>query len=393
MQPKLNTTALLNNRPSTATTWWKSLLLLLLLLTLTAALTAPATAAAPPNFDQKILRQMQQNNIPGLAACIVKDGAVHWCQGYGWAIIDELPATEHTPFLIASVSKIFTVTSLLQLRDTGAFTLDDNINDYLPFTVQHPKGGTITPRQLATHTAGIKDNWSVMDQFYTYGGQDPEIALHDWAFGYFNPAGPYYNRTRNFGAAPGRQYLYSNEGAALNGYLIEAITGTDYAEYSQTNLLQPLGMTNSSWRIEAFDLDTIAMPYTRSGGNYQPTGHYTFADYPNGGLRASAYDLARFLAAIANGGILDGQRILAASTVAEMLTIQPPPNDNGRQALGWYTTTLNRQTWIGHNGGELGVCSDVWLRQSDGLGIVMLANGECITNQMLQLLINHAETP
>jgi CubicO group peptidase (beta-lactamase class C family) len=391
MQLKPTTATAPKNRPFPSHTklWWKVIPLLLLLLTLTATV---ATATTPTDFDQEILLQMDQNDIPGLGVCIVKDGAVHWCQGYGWAVIDQLPTTEHTPFLIASISKLFTTVSLLQLRDTGAFALDDDINANLDFTIIHPKGGLITYRRLATHTAGIKDNWAVMDTFYTYGGQDPEITLEEWAFGYFNRAGDYYNRTKNFAAAPGRQFLYSNEGAALNGYLIETITGIDYAQYSQTNLLQPLALTNTSWRIEDYDLDTIAMPYTRPGGNYQPTGHYTFADYPNGGLRTSAHDLARFLAAIANGGILDGQRILAEDTVAEMLTIQPPPNDHGRQAIGWYTTTLNGETWIGHNGGELGVCSDLWLRQSDGLGIVLLANGNCITPQMLQLLIDHAET-
>jgi CubicO group peptidase (beta-lactamase class C family) len=361
-------------------------------LLLTALTATVATASTPTDFDTEIQLQMDQNNIPGLGVCIVKNGAVHWCEGYGWAVIDQLPTTEHTPFLLASVSKIVTAVSLMQLRDTGAFQLDDDINDYLDFTIQHPKRGTITFRRLATHTAGIKDNWGVMNQFYTYGGQDPEISLEEWAIGYFTRRGAYYNKTKNFGPAPGQKYLYSNEGAALNGYLIETITGLDYAQYSQTMLLQPLAMNNTSWRFADFDLDTLAMPYTRPGGTYQPAGHYTFADYPNGALRASAYDMARFLAAIANGGILDGQRVLAETTVAEMLTIQPPPNDNGRQAIGWYTTTFDGETWIGHNGGEVGVCTDTWLRQSDGLGIVMLANGECISTEMFELVVDFAES-
>ena len=104
-------------------------------------------------------------------------------------------------------------------------------------------------------------------------------------------------------------------------------------------------------------------------------GHYTFADYPNGGLRASAYDLARFVAAHLQGGSLDGVQILAPETVAEIFTEQAS-RPAGPQGWMWYQSAWSGENWWGHGGAEKGVWTETFFRESDTMGFVVLTNGD-----------------
>jgi CubicO group peptidase (beta-lactamase class C family) len=327
-------------------------------------------------LDAIVTAKMAEAHMLGLSTCLVKNAEVVWCKGYGMADIEaNRPVTTDTPFLIASISKTITATTLMQLWQDGLFDLDEDAAADLPFTLEHPTSSEpLTYRRLLTHTASVSDNWDVIDGFYDYEGE-PDISLFECVSGYFDPAGPYYDASNFLPDAPGSAYEYSNMGIALAGLLAEQLTGTDFAALSTANVLQPLGMTRSSWHITDFSPGELAMPYAWEGGAYEAYGQYTFADYPDGGLRATAPDLARFLAAIAAGGALDGVQILAPETLDEMLKVQFPGLDSG-QGLVFYRTTMAGDEWIGHNGGESGVSTDMFYRESDGLGFVLLMNGD-----------------
>jgi CubicO group peptidase (beta-lactamase class C family) len=73
------------------------------------------------------------HHIPGLSACILKKGELVWQNAYGFADIEQnIPVTDSTLFFLASISKTFTGTALMQLYERGFFDLDDNVNNYLP---------------------------------------------------------------------------------------------------------------------------------------------------------------------------------------------------------------------------------------------------------------------
>ncbi|MCH9687851.1 MAG: beta-lactamase family protein, partial [Deltaproteobacteria bacterium] len=225
----------------------------------------------------------------------------------------------------------------------------------------------VTYRMVLAHASSIEDS-DIADMFYEYGS-DPTISLLDAVSGYLDPNGAYHTNDNWSAADPGTAASYSNMGYAFAGLLTQLHTGIDFADHTEATILAPLGMDDSAWRLSDHDLDTIAMAYAWEGGRYQEYGHYTFADYPNGGLRGSACDVARFLGSQASGG----EPILAPATLAAMQEIAYPGLDDV-QGLGWYFEDIGPGDWIGHSGGEQGIFTEAFYRTSDGVGFVLLTN-------------------
>jgi CubicO group peptidase (beta-lactamase class C family) len=365
---------------------------LLALLGLLAALLlgpAPGARAQSAGLDDYIRAQMGAARVPGLAACIVKDDAVVWARGYGLRDIAQgLPVTPQTPFMLASVSKTITGTALMQLWDQGDFLLDDDVDPYLAFPVDNPSfpGDDVTFRQVLSHVASIRDNWGVMNSLYTTG--DSPVLLGRFLAGYLVPGGKWYDASKNyFAAAPGTQYAYSNIGFALAGHLVEAIEGVPFDLYCQAAIFQPLGMQDTSWRFADFAPDTVAMPYgwKPATQSFVPYGYYGYPDYPNGCLRSSVLDLARFLLAHMNRGSWNGVQVLSPAAEAEMRTIHYPAL-NPTQGLAFYTWKLGGMQLIGHAGGDLGVSTEMWMRPDRHTGVIVLTNGDAVLPQVFDVL-------
>ena len=166
---------------------------------------------------QFIESTMENHLIPGISISIVKDQNIVWEKHFGYSNINQnIPVDENTLFMLASISKTITATALMQLFEDGLFSLNDDINNYLPFNVNHPDyfSTPVTFKMLLTHTSGIKDNWGVMP----YYDGDSDLELGYYLEQYLNPGGEFYNSNSNFiDAMPGTYYDYSNIGAALIG--------------------------------------------------------------------------------------------------------------------------------------------------------------------------------
>lgn len=323
-------------------------------------------------LDRQVLTIMDQDRIPGLSACILRDGALVWCQGYGYADVDAArPVTPDTPFLLASVSKAVVGVAMMRAVEDGLLTLDDPVETWLPFTPRHPDAPNtpITPRQLAAHTSGIDDNWGVMDSLYTDG--DPTLDLGTFLEGYLVPGGEWYDERRNFvGDGPEDLSSYANIGAALAGLVIEEATGTAFPAWCEAQIFTPLAMNHSAWTLAESDESTLALPYEWRAGRFVTDGHYGFPDYPSGALRSSSTDIAAVLGMMMAGG----GAVLEPASVDELLRAQYPALD-AKQALFWYHWTLAGEPVWGHNGGELGASTEILARE-DGLGVVVLMNAE-----------------
>jgi len=328
-------------------------------------------------LDSLILQTMSDAHLPGLAACVTREGLVQWCGGYGAAHVDKgLPVTEHTPFMIASISKTVVAMVAMQHWERHLFDLMEDISNVTAFEVTNPAfpEKAITFHQLLTHTSSIRDNWNAMGTFYSYGA-DPALSLGDAVASYFSPDGALYNASSNFYAEePGTVNHYSNMAIALLAHGLEVVGEEAFDAYCDAEIFEPLGMENTSWRLADFAPDQIAMPYNYSGGAFVEEGHYTFADYPDGGLFTSAYDLSRFLNLHASEGMWDGQALLEPETVAMMLTPQVPQLA-ANQGIVWRVWTMDGALWAGHEGAEAGVATLMEYRLSDGLGVVLLMNG------------------
>jgi CubicO group peptidase (beta-lactamase class C family) len=333
----------------------------------------------PIPLDLFIRTQMALAHMPGLSAVIVKNGRIVWSGAYGYSRInDQSPVTGDTLFELASVSKTVIATAVMQLWETGRLGLDTDINTYLPFPVVNPNfpDVPITARMLMAHTSSIIDNDAVFIKEYRPG--DPTIALGAFLEDYLTPGGSRYDPERNFAmAAPGTVWSYSNFGASLAAYLVEAITGLPFDQYCNAFIFEPLGMTETSYRFEDLDTSEIAMPYgySRFTGLYHPYGFYGCPLYPAGWVITSAGQLARHLIAFMQNGEVDGVRVLQPETVAEMRRIQYPELAP-QFGLFWYTKNLRGWQLMGHNGGNFGVATEMFFRLEDSVGVILLMNGD-----------------
>jgi CubicO group peptidase (beta-lactamase class C family) len=333
-------------------------------------------------LDRFIADKVADKKLPGMAVALVKPGEVAWSAGYGYANVEaQTRVTPDTPFLLASITKIVTGTALMQAWERDVFDLDQDINELLPFKVDNPhlEREVISMRHLATHTSSIIDNDDLYESFYCPG--DSEIPLDVLMRNYLVEGGQWYDAQRNFSKRmPGTRYAYSNIAVSLAGYIMETTTGTPLNEHGQAHIFQPLGMRNTGWHLADFnDQSLIAVPYEKNGTpsakEWFPDAdqlHFGYPDWPDGQLRSSVNDMGRFLAAIMNGGELDGVRILREDTVAMMLEPLFPEvkKDVDGQSLFWE----HERGFIGHTGSDPGTCTFLFFDPKTQTGAIVLMN-------------------
>ena len=321
-------------------------------------------------LDALIAREVGNSSYPGFAVAIVKDGRTVFSKGYGVTnLTTKTPVTADTPFMIASVSKVVTGTALMQLVQMGKIDLDEDINTYLPFKIVNPRAaGTITLRHLATHTSGLVDFTPTLAA--SYGAGDSNISLEDFLKSYFLPGGSRYSATNNFAATkPGQKFEYTNIGIALTAYLLELRTGASFDAFTERHIFKPLGMTNTHWFLRDFkDVSSVAFPYDPE---YPELTHYGYPTYPDGQLRSSANDMAKFLAAMMSGGRLGGATILEPQTLQAMLKPQFKDAEKDEdQALFW----AFKKGLIGHAGGDPGALCYLYWNPVTRIGAIVMGN-------------------
>lgn len=331
-------------------------------------------------LDTLIASKMAESGTPGLVACIVRRGEIQWTRAYGLADAKgKRPCTAETSFMLGSLSQLVTATAVMQLFERGRIDLDDDINAHMPFAVRHPRfpATPITYRMLLAHTAGIQDDSRMLERHFVLG--DSEVPLRKVVKWTLKTNGRHYDPVHGFSAwEPGTDYLFSNVGYALLGYLVELISGTPFDQYCDEHIFKPLGMDATSWRLASIHANTLAMPYRRCRvtGEWEAVGHYGYPDYPNHSLRASAPELARFLAAMMNQGTLGEAKILQSQTVADMQSVCYR-DFAPYQALGWFfEDAADGGQLIGHGGADHGVLHRAFYRPDREVGVILLTNGD-----------------
>lgn len=325
----------------------------------------PTNAGEMEQFLQPIFQQqMKQLHIPGAVFVFVKNGQVFFKKGYGYADLENEIAVDpdRTLFRVASVSKVLTITAVMQLFEQGLLSLDDDVNRYLkrfkiPATFPQP----ITVENLLTHTAGF---------------DDIRIGLATLREEDLLPLGEFLARNLPARVMPPRQeYSYSRYGIALAGYLVEVISGLPFEEYVEQNILRPLDMTHSSFlRLESLAQD-LAKGYTFRDGEYSPVPYYYFNTGPEAGFSACAGDMAKFMLAHLWRGRYHGVRILADTTARQMhqQNFRHHPKLPGL-AYGFYERMENGHRAIQHGGHIPGFVSRILLLPDLDMGFFISCN-------------------
>ncbi|MCF8370004.1 MAG: serine hydrolase [Bacteroidales bacterium] len=340
------------------------------------------------DLDSFIIANMQNFHVPGLSACVVKDGSVIWNNNYGYMNLqDSTLVGDSTLFNVFSISKSITTACVMQLVDKQIVGLDENINNFLPFQVSNPHNGidSITPRMLMNHTSTIND-WN-FNNFVVNG--DPAMSLGYFMENYLSATGNFYNTNNFYNQVPGTGYNYDNYGMALLGYLIEPLTGISFHQYVRDSLLTPLGMNSSAWFLNELNVDSVAVGYDYAGGTFTANAHRGHPAYPGIGLRTSALELANFVIMLLNNGSFNNQTILSLASINSMTTVQNSNLD--KYGLGMYKTENygSRTVW-GHNGGGGGYAAEYYFCKDEESGVVVTTNSEQHIDTIVEYLFDYA---
>ncbi|MCX9080161.1 MAG: serine hydrolase, partial [Candidatus Methanoperedens sp.] len=293
-------------------------------------------------LDQWTQYKVHRLHQPGLALGVVFKGNLIWAKGYGLADRElGAPVTLATRFRVASISKTFTATAIMQLRDAGMLRLDDPVSEHLDwFTVQYPDAPPITICHLLTHTSGLprdgaRSMWE-SDDFHTW---EEVVELMPERV----PTMP-----------PVQEFSYSNLGYAVLGGVVQAVSGECWADYVQRHILDPLEMTDTLTSVEG-GVPNLATGYLRedADGHRKPMHVVDAKGFdPATGMASTLRDLAKYarfhLSTEDNG-------VLSPHTLRDMHRVHwLDANWKGGYGLGIGISRIGDYTLSGHGGGYKG---------------------------------------
>ena len=335
--------------------------------------------------DPIFAAQMEELRIPGAVLVVVKDGNVLLAKGYGYANREKKTPVEpeKTLFYLASVTKTFTATAVMQLVEAGQLDLHRDVNRYLSnFQLENSFTEPVTLAHLLTHTAGFDDK----NIGYVARTASETIPLGDYLASAMPPRV----------MPPGRVISYSNHGFGLAGHLVELVSGVPYSQYIEKNILGPLGMTRSTARVPpppelAPDLAAGYRFDFRDGElRPQPLGYRNLS--PAGSISATGADIARFMIAHLQNGRYGKARILTERTTREMHRQQftHHPHLPGF-AYGFYERFHNNVRILEHAGGYIGFATLLVLLPEENVGVFVAGNStnSGLHYQFLRQFLDH----
>lgn len=344
------------------------------------------TSTPEERTDKAIREVLNEFSAVGISAAVVKDGQIVYNESFGYKNNEtKVPLANTDIMRIASISKSFTATSLLQLVDQGIISLDDDISDLIGFQIRNPHHPEvpITLRMVLSHTASIRDK----DDYFTLDHLNPAV-YGDCVESYFE-------------YAPGEGYNYSNMGLNLAGTILEKVSGVRFDDYVRTNVIHKLGLYGGH-NIDSLDANKFALIYSYRDGQFVESkgayksrsedmpgyvfGYSSPIFSPTGGVKISARDLATYMMMHMNYGELNGVRIISEESAKAMQTpvwiIQKEGDEQYGLCLREFIDFMDDSKYnvegnypIGHTGGAYGLNSIMIWSPQDDWGIVAMTNG------------------
>ncbi len=310
--------------------------------------------------------QMLYRHLPGVAVGVVADQDLVWSAGFGFAdTAAKVPITPQTKFRMASHSKLFTATAVMQLREQGKLRLDDPVSKYLPwFQVKaaDPDDPPITIEELLTHSSGLPreagSHWTTFD-FPTTEELRGLMAERQAPF------------------SPDVRWKYSNLAYSVAGMVIEAVSGQRWADYVQQHIYAPLGMTSSS--VDA-DVPGLAVGYSRlMPDNSRGTNPFIDARGMAAatGITSTVEDMARFASAQFRAGQSGGSRILSTGSLRDMHRVRVlETNWTQGNAIGFAVRRERDKVYVQHGGSYPGYQTTTMLQLEPKVAVIVLTNAD-----------------
>src|ERR1700722_7629095 len=331
-------------------------------------------------IETAVSKSMASSHVPGVSVAVVENGEYEWGSGFGLADVENnVPASEHTLFRLASISKSLTATAALLLWERGKLDLDLPVQKYCPAFPQKP--WPITTRQVMGHLAGIRHYKSGLQEDLEVGN-----TRH-----FDNPiqAGLDFFKNDALLSEPGKQFHYSTQGYTLVGCVIEGASGAKYVDFVRQNVFVPAGMerTQVDNRFDIIPYRTRFYQKTESGAVQNADFLDSSYKIPGGGWLSSAEDMAHFEVAILN------DKLIKRPTRDLMWTpLKPSDGSKDGYGLGWGNSDDDGVASVGHNGGQQGTSTAFILAPAQRAGVVVLTNMEGadasnLAHEILKILV------
>ena len=347
-----------------------------ILLSSVLLVTSHQTIAQAEKAEAAIQSIMQSNPVVGLSVAVVKNNKVIYNHSFGFKDVEkQLPLQNDNIFRIASISKSFTTTAIMQLVAEKKISLDQDVSELVGFKIRNPKfpNTVITLKMLLSHRSSINDSEGYFSLDAIDTAKNPNFAKC-------------YNAYE-----PDKGYMYCNLNYNLAGSILEKQTGVRFDKYIQQKILDPLGLYGG-YNVNALDSNLIAKIYefnketqgfTLSPNAYAPRteeinnytiGRSTPIFSPTGGMKISANDLAKYMIMHSQLGKYKGGRMISKKLSQQMQAIISEEENYG-MALETSTQLIPGKTMIGHTGVAYGLYSIMFFEPKEKIGFVVISNG------------------
>ena len=356
----------------------RRLVLTLALFTAHAGAQQPSIEPRLDGFDDYMNRLLETWNVPGIGVGVVVKQQLVFAKGYGYRDYGKkIPYTPTTTQPIASNTKLFTAVAAGLLVEDARLDWDKPIRDYVPSIkfASDDLNRTITMRDMLSHRTGISQHDGLW-----YKSDLTQKDLFD-RLRYLEPSAP-----------PRTTFLYNNVMYAAAGYALELLAGKPWQTLVAERILQPLGMTCTTFTIaDLLETPEPAVPYSegRADSKLARTPYYNDNGMaPAGGLSSSVVDMSHWLIALMNGGVYEGAQVIPQRVIRETLrpAIEIPSNDSGSRGwremadraygMGRWTASYRGHPVAYHGGDIRGFHSELSMMPSDSIGVIVMVIGD-----------------
>lgn len=369
-------------------------------ITVTTFSCTPKTAEE--KLDSTLKNAMKKNNAIGMAVAAVKDGKIVYTKSFGYKDREnKIELKNDDIFRIASISKSFTATAIMQMVEQGKINLEEDVSTYLGFKVQNLSypNVPITIRMILSHSSSINDT----EGYFAINVLNPDSSA------------TYTNAYNNY--EPGTKYDYCNLGFNTLGTILERVSGERFDQYIVNHILKPIG-AYGGYNVNDLDSTKFVRLYEEQPDGsfiYSPDayakrtsqianyhfGHSTPVFSPTGGMKISATDLAKVmimhmnLGKIAMEGSADSLQIIDRHSSELMQTKMISPTNEGDAygfAIRISDQLIDGKTMIGHTGSAYGVYTTMFWDKERKNGFIVLINGSKASREKTFIALNRQAT-
>jgi CubicO group peptidase (beta-lactamase class C family) len=338
---------------------------------------AQTDAQLKSKIDSIILNAMPKDKAVGVSIGVVKNGKIFYTKGYGTKELNtNNPIDSLTNFHLASISKVFVATAIMQLAEQGKLSLEDKLLKYIPISElkdQRFKG--ITIKQMLTHTSGFPD----VEDYHWNKPKNDSAALGNYSKKCI--------QTEKLKFDPGTSWDYSNMAFECLGYVIEVITKRSFDSYEKENVLLKAGMILSNFDYHKIDPNrrSVGHTQTRKGVKTCKTYPYNREHGPSSTLNSNAYDMCKWMEEILNiHADKNYKGLIKNETLNEMWSKKFLFDSQAvHQGLAWIGQYSPLGMCMMHSGSDEGFQSNMFLYPEYKMGIIILTNGDHVEGSVM----------